>query len=60
MLNLTNTDLQTKSDAELRGLFAEATRQLAASPKLARQFAVAATAQRLIRDELARRGLRLG
>jgi hypothetical protein len=60
MLNLTNTDLQTKSDTELRGLFAEAARQLAARPKLAQRFAVAATAQRLIRDELTRRGLRPG
>jgi len=60
MFKLTMADLQMKSDTELTGLFNQATRQLAGTPRLSSHFAAASVALRLLRDELNRRGISLG
>ncbi|WP_328276246.1 hypothetical protein [Sphingobium sp.] len=58
MFKLTSDDLRHKTDAELAALFNRAAREISA-PRLTVAFAEAATALRLIRAELARRGLRI-
>ncbi len=60
MFKLTRDDLHHKTDAELADLFNRAAREIAKTPRLTAAFAQASTALRLARDELARRGLRLG
>lgn len=60
MFKLSQTDLRTKSDAELADLFNQASRQLAKAQCLSASFAEAASALSLIRCELIRRGLALG
>jgi len=59
-MKLTANDLVRKSSRELTALFTQATRQLSASPRLSADFAAAGAALRLIRNELTRRGQRLG
>ncbi|AJP71705.1 hypothetical protein TS85_07780 [Sphingomonas hengshuiensis] len=60
MFKLTANDLRSKSDAQLTGLFSAASREMAKAPRLSSAFVTASAAYTLIRDELARRGLRLG
>ena len=60
MFKLSRDDLYRKTDAQLANLFNRAACEIgnAARPSLA--FRQASSALRLIRDELARRGVRLG
>jgi len=60
MIKLTANDLVRKSSRELTALFNQVTRQRTCSPRLSADFAAAGAALRLIRYELARRGLRPG
>lgn len=60
MFKLTANDLRSKSDAQLTGLFNTVSREMAKAPRLSAAFADVSAAYKLIRDELARRGLRLG
>ncbi|TXI39978.1 MAG: hypothetical protein E6Q59_04055 [Nitrosomonas sp.] len=60
MFKLTANDLRSKSDVQLTGLFNAASREMAKAPRLSAAFADASAAYTLIRDELVRRGLRLG
>ncbi|WAC47570.1 hypothetical protein OVA03_12775 [Asticcacaulis sp. SL142] len=56
MFHITRDDLAKKSDAQLKSLFNQAVQ---AKPSARRAFAQVSFALRLIRDEIARRGLRL-
>lgn len=58
MFKLSQTDLRTKTDAELADLFNQASRQLAKGQCLTATFGEAASVLHLIRAELIRRGLR--
>lgn len=60
MFKLSRDDLRRKTDAQLANLFNCAAREIdnASRPSLA--FRQASSALRLIRDELARRGIRFG
>lgn len=64
MFKLTANDLRNKTDAQLTGLFNAASMAMTKAPRslvpLGAAFATASSAYALIRDELARRGLRLG
>lgn len=60
MFKLSQTDLRTKTDAELADLFNQASRQLVHAQRLTASFAEASSALGLIRCELIRRGLALG
>lgn len=60
MFKLTANDLRNKTDAQLTGLFNAACMAMTKAPRLSAAFATASSACALIRDELARRGLRLG
>lgn len=64
MFKLTANDLRNKTDAQLTGLFNAASIAMTKAPRflvpLGAAFAAASSAYALIRDELARRGLRLG
>ncbi|WP_144062079.1 hypothetical protein [Sphingomonas sp. MM-1] len=59
MFKLSRDDLHHKTDAELADLFNRAVRETGKA-SLTAAFAEAASALRLIRIELTRRGLRLG
>lgn len=60
MFKLSRDDLHRKTDAQLAGLFNRAAREIGSAPRPSLAFRQASSALRLIRDELARRGLRLG
>ena len=64
MFKLTANDLRNKTDAQLTGLFNAACMVMTKAPRslfpLGAAFATASSACALIRDELARRGLRPG
>jgi len=57
MFRLTKDGLKAKSEAQLRDLFQQATREIASNPRLSATFSNASTALLMIRDELARRGI---
>lgn len=59
MFNLTQDDLKLRTDAELAKLFRSAVDQQGKAPNASAAFNEASLALRLIRAELARRGLRL-
>lgn len=60
MFKLSRDDLHRKTDGQLSDLFNRATRDIVNAPRPSLAFRQASSALRLIRDELARRGLRLG
>jgi hypothetical protein len=59
MVNLTQDDLKLRTDAELASLFRLAADQQDKAPNASIAFNTASLALRLIRAELARRGLSL-
>lgn len=60
MVNLTPDDLKLRSDAELAKLFRSAVDQQGKALNASAAFNTASLALRLIRAELARRGLTIG
>jgi len=60
MFKLSRDDISRKTDGQLADLFNRAAREIGNTPRLALAFRQASTAFRLIRDELARRGIHLG
>lgn len=57
MFRLTKDGLTAKTDAQLRDLFQTTSRDLASSARCGAAFNTASAALRMIRDELARRGI---
>lgn len=60
MLKLSRDDVRRKTDGQLVDLFNRAAREIGNTPRLSLAFRQASIAFRIIRDELARRGIRLG
>lgn len=59
MFKLSRDDLHRKTEGQLTNLFNLATREIRSAPRLSIRFQQASNALRLIREELARRGVRL-
>ncbi len=60
MFRLNQDALKTKTDAQLKALFQETTREAASTPRFSAAFCEASANLRMIRSELARRYLKLG
>lgn len=60
MFKLSRDDLHRKTDAQLANLFNRAAHEVGNAPRPSRAFRQASCALRIIRDELARRGVRFG
>lgn len=57
MFKLSRDDLHRKTDAQLADLFNRAARELRNAPRMSSAFRQVSSALRLIRDELASRGI---
>ena len=57
MFKLSRDDLHRKTDAQLTDLFNQAACQLRTAPRMSSAFRQVSSALRLIRDELANRGI---
>ena len=60
MFKLSRDDLHRKTDGQLADLFNRAARDVGNAPRLSLAFRQVSSVLRLIREELARRGLHLG